>query len=311
MNSAGQLPLDDPRWSALGTFGVPPERIPVIIRRLLEGPANPDDPAFDELAVAIFHQYSLADATYVVLPYLVDIYARYGNVNPRIFYLAANIAASADIDKIRLPAQVRQGFLDGLARFETIAVSKVLEKTQPVGEIYNATAAGIAFSRHCCGKLLTDVLDAEDAQHTALVCPQCHEHIEVMLFEEGAVVIESGPDPQPPDPPRTLNIPVFGQHPERRPNLWRAVSVFLSQESQFVSMCDTEQLHMEGATRLCGMGVSSDVPPEEIFSLIGAILVAHGFSSNARRFFRLWDSITCPKCGAPFVAGKRWWGCVE
>lgn len=310
MNNHYRLPLDSPRWNQLGTFGVAPERIPLILRKLLEEPVNPADPILNELMNAIFHQYSLADATYFVLPYLTDIHARYADTNPRLFYLAANIAASAKIVQIDLPPEFRQAFLETLIDFESIAISNIVTKDQPFLDVYNACKAAMAFSRHCCGKLLMDVLEQEGTKRTSLICPQCQQGIRIMLFQAGAVIIERGEDPQPPEPPRPLAQPHIRPHVEREPNPWRVVERFLTQDPDSAAISETEGQHLEIAARLCALGFGPNVPPEGAFTLIGSIMLKHGFASSARRFFRLWDTVNCPKCNSPFVAATGWWGCV-
>ena len=167
----------------------------------------------------------------------------------------------------------------------------------------------MAFSRHCCGKLLMDGFQFEGTRNTGLICPKCEMQMEVMVFDEGFVVIERGREPQPPRPPKPLARPLFRSYAERHRNPWQVVVVFLAQESQRVSMSEVERLHVELATRLCALGVGPHVAPEDGFSLIGSILLAHGLTSSGRLFFRFWDEVMCPKCKSTFVAAKGWWGC--
>jgi hypothetical protein len=313
MNDAKRLPLDSPLWNRFETFGVVPRRIPLILKKLTKDSVDPMDPAFNELVSGIFHQYSLTDATYAALPYLADIHDRFANKNPNLFYLAANIAASANVDQIDLPPEVREAFLETLIGFATIAISKVVTEGHPVKNVYDDCVAAVAFSQHCCGKLLMDVLEAEPegTKHTSLICPQCQQHMEVVLFEEGAVVIEPGREPHPPEPPKPLARPPLRSYPERRPNPWHAAGSFLAQGLQSVAMSDTERLYLAVATSLCERGFGPHVLPEDAFSLIGSVLLAHGFASSARRFFRLCDIVACIKCNCAFVAAKGWWGCVS
>jgi len=313
MNSAKRLPLDSPLWSRFQTFGIAPGRLPLILKKLTKDAANPMDPSLDELVSGIFDEYSLTNATYAAFPYLAEIYARYANTNPSLFYLAANIASSSNVYQIDLPPEVREAFLATLIEFETIAISRIVTKGQPIRDVYNSCVASMAFSQHCCGKLLMDVLEAEPdgTKHTGLICPQCQQHIEVILFKEGAVLIEPGRQPQPPEPPKALTPPTLRSYVARRsPNPWQFVGPFLSQELRLTSISETEQAHVELATGLCANGFGPHVPSEDAFSLIGSILLAHGFASSARRFFRLWDTVTCTECKSTFIAGKRWWGCV-
>jgi hypothetical protein len=305
-----KLPLTSPLWNGLGNFAVPAERIPLIIRKLLEGAVDPDARELDELAAAIFHQYSVADATFVVVPYLPEIHARYGETNPSLFYLAANIAAVAEVDDIGLPPPVQRGFFHALREFEAIAISRIPVAGQAVDEIYGVTTAAIAFSRHCCGKLLTDALNAEDTSHTSVICPRCRQQFRVMLFDQGAVVMENGVEPIAPDPPVPLAAPSTQPHRRMSHNAWQVVSAFLAQKSSSLRASDIEQLHVGAARQVCELGIGPDAPPGGVFSVIAAILMMHGFSANARRFLRLWDTLTCPSCGAAFVAADRWWGCV-
>jgi hypothetical protein len=314
MSSTKRLPLDSPLWSRLETFGIKPERIPLIIKKLTRDAVNPMDPALDELVAGIFDQYSLTNATYAVLPYLAEIYNRYAKTNPNLFYLAANIAASADVGRIDLPPEVREAFLEVLIDFETMAISKVVTKGQPIRDVYNCCVAAIAFSQHCCGKLLMDALEAEPegTKHTGLVCPQCQEHLEVILFDEGAVVVELGREARPPKPPKPLAAPTTRFHAERRANNpWQLVGSFLSQGLRAASISETQRLHVELATRLCEESFGAHAVSEDAFSLIGSILLTHGFAPSSRRFFRFWDNVTCTKCASTFVAGKRWWGCAD
>lgn len=309
MNDQYLLPLNSPRWNELGSFGVSPNRIPFILQKLLEDPIKPVNSSLIELMNAIFHQYDIADAAYFVFPYFVDIHARYKKTNPYLFGLIANIAATAKVDEIDLPLDVRRAFLETLIYFEQIAISNLIKKGQPFADIFGSCMDALAFSRHCCGKLLMDVLGRDGAKHTSLICPQCQQQMEVELFEEGLVVIERGQDLRPPEPPRPYVLPLFLPHNERKPNPWHDAGSFLSQESQLEAISEVEHLHVEMSIRLCSQGVNPNVPVEEVFSLIGAILLTHGFSSSARSFFRLWDTVMCSKCEHVFVAAKGWWGC--
>jgi hypothetical protein len=310
MTNAKRLPLDSALWSRLEAVGIAPGRVPLILKKLMEEPVNPMDPALDELVSAIFHQYSLTDATYAVFPYLIAIYDRYSKTNPTLFYLAANIAASADIDQTHLPSEVHEAFMEGLVDFETIAISRIVTKAQPFADVYSACIAAMAFSRHCCGKLLMDGLEREGTRNTGLICQKCDEQIEVMLFPEGLVVIEPGRETQPPKPPKPLGRPLIRSYGVRQPNPWQVVYSFLLEESQPSRLSDTEPLHVEMATRLCAAGLGPNTPPEDAFSLLGSILLTHGYSSSARRFFHLWDEVACTKCECTFVAAKGWWGCA-
>jgi hypothetical protein len=311
MRNATLLPLDSPLWSRLETFGIPPERLPFILKRLTEDPVNPTDPALDELASAIFHQYSLTNATYAVFPYLTVIHDRYAKTNSGLFYLAANIAASANADPTHVPSEFQEAYLKTLIDLERIAISRVVAKPQPFDDIYSACIAAIAFSRHCCGRLIMDGLESEGTQHTGLICPQCDEQVEVMMFAEGLVVMQQGRKPRPPEPPSPSARPVIRIYDGRQPNPWEAVHSFLLQEAQPVGLSDTERLHVQVAIRICAVGLGPKIPPEDPFSLLGAILLRHGYVNIARRFFHLWDPVTCPRCGSTFVAAKRWWGCTE
>jgi hypothetical protein len=310
MRNAKQLPLDSPLWSRLETFGVPPGRIPLILKRLVEGPVDSMDPALDELVSAIFHQYSLTNATYAVFPYLTAIHHRYAKTNPALFYLAANIAASGKVDQTDLPFEVREAFLEALVDFETIATSRIVGKGQPFGEVYNACTAAMAFSRHCCGKLLMDGLESEGTQNTGLICPQCDDQLEVVLFPEGLVVMQPGRKSRPPEPPKPLAPPQVRSYALRQPNPWQVVHSFLLDEAHPAGVSGVETLHVEMATRICAAGLGPNVPPEDAFSLLGTILLAHGYISNARRFFHLWDTVSCPNCRTTFIAGRGWWGCA-
>lgn len=306
------LPLNSPKWGQLGTFGISSDELPSILRRLLEEPIKPMCPSLTKLMNAIFHQHDLADAAYFVFPYLADIQARYDKTNPYLFGLIANIAAVAKIDEINLPPKTHRAFLETLIYFEQIAVSKIVRKGQSFPDIFGACMDAMAFSRHCCGKLLMDILERDGAKHTGLTCPKCQQQKEVELFEEGLVVVERGLDPQPPEPPKPFVRPLFRSYNVRTPNPWQVVELFLSQESQLagISISELERLHVEMSISLCAQGISPNVLPEEAFSLIGAILLTHGFVSSAHRFFHLWDTVTCARCNSSFIAAKGWWGCV-
>src|SRR4051794_34492516 len=95
LKKATPLALESPLWRELDSFTLPAHYIPPIIKKLTEQSVNPADPALDQLASAIFQQYSVTDVTYAVFPYLRAINDRYAKTNPTLFYLAANIAAAA------------------------------------------------------------------------------------------------------------------------------------------------------------------------------------------------------------------------
>jgi hypothetical protein len=155
-----------------------------------------------------------------------------------------------------------------------------------------------------------DVLEPDGTRRTNLICPQCRQRIQVVLFDEGVVVIVGGRAPQHPEPSRPLVRPVIRSYDERQPNPWQTVAAFLAQRSQRVDMSDAERSHVEMATRLCKFGFGRNVPPEDAFSVIGSILLAHGFTKNSCRFFRLWDTIACSACNSRLLAARGWWGCV-
>lgn len=310
MSSPNKLELESNLWNGFGTFGVTPARIPLIVRELMEAPPSPDHPGLDELTNAIFHQHSILDAAYFVFPYLIDIHARHGGM----LLLAANIASSANLDRANLPPQIRQAFLDALSEFEAVAVRQALVERKSVREIYNASIAALAFSQNCCGRLLTDVLDAEtdadSTNRTYLICPKCRIHIEVALFDEGAVVVEEGQKTTPPQSSKPFASPLLKYSEKHSNNSWNTIGSFLIQKSKHDGMSEVDRLHVNLAIGLCELGIGPNVPPEGIFSLIGAILLVHGFTGSARRFFRLWDTVTCSKCNCSFIAAKGWWGCT-
>ena len=204
MNDSKRLPLDSPLWNSFETFGVAPGRIPLILRKLTEDSVDPNDPGLDELASGIFHQYSLTDATYASFPYLAEICARYMSSTPSLFYLAANIAASANVDKINLLPEVREAFLRTLIELEAIAISKVITKGQPIREIYCVSIAAMAFSRHCCGKLLMDVLRPETEERTSLICPQCQQYPRDRTFRRGCCNYQARTGTAAPDESETV-----------------------------------------------------------------------------------------------------------
>jgi hypothetical protein len=305
------LPLESPRWSQLGTFGVPPEEIPLLLKQLLNDPTNNLGSPLRRLANGIFHQYELADAAYFVFPYLADVQARFPQPNPWLAGLVANIAATADIDRVQLPPAAHQVFLDTLLHFERLAVSDLLVTDQPFAAVYGVCMDALAFARHCCGKLLLDVLERDGAHHTGLTCLGCGCSMEVALFQDGVAIMQTGLEPEPPNPPQPFATPSLPTHSKRKINPWQPVGEFLSREVRLGDLGQTERLHVDLAMRLCSLGIGPAVLPEEAFSLIGAILLAHGFSDSARRLFRLWDTVTCPACLTPFVAARGWWGCVQ
>jgi hypothetical protein len=244
------------------------------------------------------------------MPYLLDIYARYGDTNPSLFYLFANIAAASEVKKLDLPNDILQAFLEALIEFEGIAIGKFLNERDSFDDLLGACEAAMAFSGHCSGKLLIDILEQEGTKRTLLICPICGEDVDVTLFEEGAVTSISEKGFEAPSPPRPYTLPTVKEYPEHEPNQWRVVASFLSTATESKAFSEAESRYVELAIGLCDRGFGPEAPPEAAFSLIGSVLLSKGFRTSAHRFFRLFDSVKCNHCGSLFMAAKGWWGCA-
>ena len=71
------LPLDSSRWTAFSTFFDSPEQMPQRLTSWRDAIGGPDEASqWADLQEQFLHQFTITDAAYAVLPYLVEELAR-------------------------------------------------------------------------------------------------------------------------------------------------------------------------------------------------------------------------------------------
>jgi len=310
--TSSKLPLNNPVWQELQVFFGPPQAVPALIRELLEGPFDSQSPALAQLIEAVFHQHSTLSATHTTFPYLLDIAQRGGEQHDRVFFLAANIAASTDLEQAGVPPQLAAAWLAAARTFEGLATERIPRVSDTPGHTYEVCKAALAFAGHACGRLWMDVLEAdvgpEGTNRTSVECPGCAKVFDVRLFDEGAVLTKYLGHAEPPQPPHAWALPEPHAYVSRDPNPWQEVQTFLTKRAMSEPRSSGEGAYFDAAIRLCAAGVRPEVPSTDVFCLIGAVLLAHGHAASGRRFLRMLDTLICPSCQTRFKAAAAWSG---
>ncbi len=307
------LPLDDPKWAGLEVFRRGPKDLPTLIRELQLAPADPSHPALDHFTAAIYHQYSTVVASYVCFPYLLDLCERSNHRNHRVFFLAANIAASATRLRPELPQDITDAWLAAARRFEEIATAWAAAAAPLPWDAFDRSVAALAFNGHRCSRLWMDGIepetDPDSNNRTSVECPQCSDIVTLALFEEGAVPTDRNDNAEPPSPPHPWpRPPQRDMAAPRTPNPWSALEPLLSQAALAPGVPAFAASCVDASRQLCATGIDPATGADEVFCLIGSVLWAHGHQRNGQRFWRMLDTVTCPACRASFVAANRWWG---
>jgi hypothetical protein len=307
------LPLDDPRWKTLESFGPRPGRIPSLLRRVEKERSFSDGKAFEALWAEIFDQYSCADASYAVLPHLVRIGAEAPAAEAAFLWtMVGSLATSCDGTEGPPPADLVDGFREGIANAQVHCLRALLEQKCELELCYDLSVAALGLAGHPLGKLIMDDYAPSEDGESQAVCPDCDSEVYVAVFDEGLVVLEDDEaEPDAPDPARELVEP---RRPPRmsarKPNPWKAVSVELAKLVAGGATESEADRHLELAAAIAAAGVTPDVETAPAFSLLGGLLQMKGFPAAAVRFFHAWDRIRCPECSAEFTFAERWWGAL-
>jgi hypothetical protein len=305
------LPLDDPRWKTLESFGARPGRIPTLLRRVEKERKFSDGKAFDALWAEIFDQYSCVDASYAVLPHLVRIGAEAPPGEAAFLWtMVGSLATSCDGTEGPPPADLIEAFREGVAEAEVHCLRALAQEKCELDLCYDLSVAALGLAGHPLGKLIMDDYAPADDGESQAVCPDCASEVYVAVFDEGLVALEDEEaEPHAPDPARELvRPPRPPRMPAREPNPWRPIAGELAKLAKDFEGSDETARHLELAAAVAAAGVTAEIPAGPVFSLLGGLLQMKGFPDAAVRLFHAWDSIQCPECRAEFTFAERWWG---
>ena len=307
------LPLDDPRWKTLESFGPRPGRIPSLLRRVEKERKFTDGKAFDALWAEIFDQYSCVEASYAVLPHLVRIGADAPRAEAAFLWtMIGSLATSCDGTEGPPPADLVEGFREGIAEAEGHCLRALQEEKCELEICYDLSVAALGLAGHPLGKLIMDDYAPSGDGESQAVCPDCDSEVVVAVFDEGLVVLEDEEaEPDAPDPPRELvRPPRTPRMKAREPNPWKPIAGELAKHAKAGDESDERARHRELAAAVAAAGVTPEVDTGPAFSLLGSLLRMKGYPDAAVRLFHAWDRIRCPECGAEFTFAERWWGAL-
>lgn len=307
---ATKLPLDSPRWQQLQSFGGNGAALPVLIRRAQAGPDGVQ--AVARLEDLIYQQYSCCEATFAVVPHLVELVASYPtDRRAPLCILLGSIAATCDLPPGSRVEDLIPAYRSALADAEPLCVETLLAGAWDLQTSYYLGVSAIGLAAHPLGGLFMDNLVPHAKANSTAVCPRCGTSVVVAVFDTGLVAYSGGSQPYPkaPEPGRTPTAPVNPTTPGRDPNPWAEVGRRLHLLIGGLTTTSYPGLaHVRAASVVAESGLTPRVSASGVFSLLGALITLKGFPDRAMRFYHACDSITCPSCSLAFVFAEHWWG---
>lgn len=305
-----KLSLESPRWQTLQSFGGISEDLPKLIEQAQAECALGKNQAFRNLQDRIYHQYSCCEATFAVLPYLVEIGAEVPYEKCRdIWVLVGHIAVTCDAYAELSPVDLLPVFRSALSDAEPRCIESFLANPLELYETYYLSVAAIGMAGHPLGKLFMDNPFAHKEAESTAICPYCGMRIQVACFDSGLVV---GYDPvlypNPPESSQMPERPGAFEIPKRSPNPWAPVGRELRALIQKGGDLPGARSYLEVAALLAEGGLTPDVDIKIVFSLLGALITLKGYPKPAMRYFHTHDKISCPSCKSNFVFADHWWG---
>lgn len=306
-----KLPLDSARWRELQSTTVTSADLPKLIRQIQIQKRLSNSKPFVKLIDRIIHQFDCCEATYAVVPYLVEI----GDgllleERLEIWNWVGTIAATYDVSEDPAPEDLLPTFQSALQVAEVGCIDTLIGKNWDLEDSYNLSVDAFGLAGHALGKLTMDKMVAYDDAESAARCPNCSEEVEVAVFDAGLVVVGEGnsSDPAPPNPERLLANPTAFEVATRSPNPWASIGNALRTLAQQAIDRPSVLAHLEAAASVAEGGLTPDVKAGPAFSLLGGLIMLKGFPEPAMRYFHAWDRISCPYCESEFVFADHWWG---
>jgi hypothetical protein len=306
-----RLPLDSPRWDQLNTFGADARDVPELIRQVQRERRFGRNTAFTKLVDRIFQQFSVREALYPTIPYLVDLGKQLSDDEAsELWKWIGTAVACAAVSEHGVPPEFAEAYTEALATAEARCVSTLLKGEREAFDAYELGVAAVALAGHRIGLLVMDNFSPEDDAETTAICPVCGKEIRIAVFDEGLVVEDQDFEgyPSAPQPPRAFNEASVADAPSRNPNPWRQVADALSANVDALDSPPLPASHISTAFRVASFGVSPGVAAGPVFSLLGCLIARNGEREPARRYFHAWDDLECPFCRAQFRFADAWWG---
>lgn len=140
------FPLDDPRWQHYRSgYNRVKTDITPWIRQLLSGEF--DDSLWSFLWDDLHHQGDLGEASYAVIPYLVEYVKRSGNLNWNVFAFAACVELErTENGNPPVPIEFERSYHEGLQELPQLAICRDSEKIWTAEQIMGI-AACLALSK--------------------------------------------------------------------------------------------------------------------------------------------------------------------
>jgi hypothetical protein len=139
MASIELFPLDDLRWAAYrGGYRIPYDVVPLIQRLQTEGTSE----KFWELAwQELHHQGNVGEATYAVVPYLVDYQSRQRSIDEQVFHFCVVVElARPENENPPVPQELGPSYARALDRLPIIGVN-LAQKGCPETDVMGVAAA--------------------------------------------------------------------------------------------------------------------------------------------------------------------------
>ncbi|MBN1959987.1 MAG: hypothetical protein JW841_03505 [Deltaproteobacteria bacterium] len=306
------LPLDSPQWKTLKLSSGKAGSIPNSIRQFSSNP-NFKGKLFDSIWQSAYHQYSLYDAMFAIIPHLVSIADALPAEKCLNLWLVVGGAAAMYDPKIEhAPSNLLPGYEQAIAHAEPRCLENLQTAKLKLNEAYNLIVAAIGLAGHAVGKMEMDNMFAYDDAESKVICPKDESEIIVSVNDWGLAVISYDDDDPPSPPPKNARAPLANpgtfKGSKRTPNPWQNIGAELRDLATKKNLLAGVQPHIEIAAAVAEAGVTAKVKPGAIFSLIGALLTYKGFPKPALKYFHLWDSIECPNCQSKLIFADNWWG---
>ena len=305
-----KLPIHSPVWSTLESFGPDPNQLPQLIRKLQESSDPTNCSAFSDLEDQIYQQYSCCEATYAVVPHLVEIGAGLApKEGHKLWILVGHIAGTCDFALEPPPPNLVPSFNASLVEAEPHCLSAFVAEPWDILTSYYLAVSALALAGHPLGKLVMDNLFPNKSANSTAFCPVCNTKVDVAFFDGGLVVrTEPLSRPTPPDPGRPPERPTELEFQRRAVNPWIRIG---REIRRLVAEKDAQPgaaPHLELACTAAECGPNNTLQAGAAFSLLGAMITLKGFPKPAMRYFHAWDVVECPRTRTQFTFADNWWG---
>lgn len=141
------IPLDDPRWAGLQGNYTDGRRTAALLRQVLAG--APLDAWYDDLFQELCHQYTISEAAYAAIPYLVSsLNERLEDRTALLVLVGACRAASLAPDAVSIPDELSEAWGAAIGRALPLAAAALASPTLTANELRYLLSTVAALQGH-------------------------------------------------------------------------------------------------------------------------------------------------------------------